>query len=98
MLLNIINEGRMKCIGSPLFLIEKFGKFMSLNISKEENADNEKIVEFIKNNKNNIEYEILSEEIMFRIPVKDDKENGKINKWEIAEEFVQIVYQNFVVI
>ena len=27
--IGIINEGRMKCIGSPLFLIEKFGKYMS---------------------------------------------------------------------
>ena len=27
--IGIINEGRMKCIGTPLFLIERFGKFMS---------------------------------------------------------------------
>ena len=75
--IGIINEGRMKCIGSPLFLIEKFGKYMSLNISKEEDADNGKIVQFIQENADNVEYEILSEEIMFRIPVKgDNKENG----------------------
>ena len=85
--IGIINEGRMKCIGSPLFLIEKFGKYMSLNISKEENAENEKIVEFIKNNTQQIEYEILSEEIMFRIPVKDDKENiKKINLSNFFQE------------
>ena len=92
--IGIINEGRMKCIGSPLFLIEKFGKFMSLNISKEENADNEKIVEFIKNNTDNIEYEVLSEEIMFRIPVKDDKENGKINKKINLSNFFQALDTN----
>ena len=85
--IGIINEGRMKCIGSPLFLIEKFGKYMSLNISKEENAENDKIVEFIKNNMDNIEYEILSEEIMFRIPVKDDKDNiKKINLSNFFQE------------
>ena len=75
--IGIINEGRMKCIGSPLFLIEKFGKYMSLNIAKEEEADNEKIVKFIQANADEVEYEILSEEIMFRIPVKaGNKENG----------------------
>ena len=35
---------------------------MSLNITKEEDADNEKIVNFIKNNIDKVEYEILSEE------------------------------------
>ena len=45
---------------------------MSLNISKDEDAEDEKIVEFITGLAENVEYEILSEEIMFRIPVKDD--------------------------
>ena len=88
--IGIINEGRMKCIGSPLFLIEKFGKYMSLNISKEENADNEKIVQFIQKNAEKVEYEILSEEIMFRIPVKGgNKENGmnKIKKINLSNFF-----------
>ena len=58
----------MKCIGTPLFLIERFGKFMSLNISKDQDANNESIVNFIKERAPNIEYEILSEEIIFRIP------------------------------
>ena len=39
--IGIINEGRMKCIGTPLFLIERFGKFMSITISKEDDANNE---------------------------------------------------------
>ena len=75
--IGIINAGKMKCIGSPLFLIEKYGRFMSLNVSKEEDADNETIVEFIKTLSNNVEYEILSEEIIFRIPIKDDKNEEK---------------------
>ena len=70
--IGIINAGKMKCIGSPLFLIELYGKYMSLNITKEDDANNDMIVEFIKNLAQNIEYEVLSEEIMFRIPVKDD--------------------------
>ena len=71
--IGIIDSGKMKCIGTPLFLIERFGKFMNLNIIKEENAKNEQIVEFIQKRAENVEYEILSEEIMFRIP-KNEKE------------------------
>jgi len=70
--IGIINAGQMKCIGSPLFLIEKYGKYMSLNVSLGDDADNDKIVDFVTSLAKNIEYEILSEEIMFRIPVKDD--------------------------
>ena len=32
--IGIINLGKMKCLGSPLFLIEKFGKYMNLNKKK----------------------------------------------------------------
>ena len=32
--IGILSEGNMKCIGSPLFLIEKFGKNINLNITK----------------------------------------------------------------
>ena len=78
--IGIINAGKMKCIGTPLFLIERFGKFMSLNISKESDANNESIVNFIKSRAPNLEYEILSEEIIFRIPkdnytIKDSSNN-----------------------
>ena len=45
--IGIISEGKMKCIGTPLFLIEKFGKFMSINIYKEEDANNDKIINYI---------------------------------------------------
>ena len=70
--IGIINAGKMKCIGTPLFLIERFGKFMNLNISKEEGADNDKIIDFIKQRAQNVEYETLSEEILFRIPKKSE--------------------------
>ena len=77
--IGIINAGKMKCIGTPLFLIERFGKFMSLNITKEEGVDNDKIIDFIKERAKNIEYEILSEEILFRIPKKAEKTNNEDN-------------------
>ena len=77
--IGIINAGKMKCIGSPLFLIERYGRFMSLNVTKEEDCDSDKIIEFIKSNTEHMEYEALSEEIMFRIPIKGDKNEKKIN-------------------
>ena len=77
--IGIINAGKMKCIGLPLFLIEKYGKFMSLNVTKEEDCDSNTIIEFIKNNAEDIEYEALSEEIMFRIPIKNENSGKKTN-------------------
>ena len=80
--IGIFHAGQMKCIGSPLFLIEKYGKFMSLNVTKEEDADNDTIVNFVTSLADNIEYEILSEEIMFRVPVKgEDKKKLDIPKF-----------------
>ena len=74
-----INAGKMKCIGTPLFLIERFGKFMSLNITKEADAENEKIVDFIKKRSPDVEYEILSEEIMFRIPKENTNTKDNVS-------------------
>ena len=75
--IGIINSGEMKCVGNPLFLIERYGRFMSLNITKEYNAINQEIIDFIDENAKNIEYEILSEQIMFRIPkINYSKEEG----------------------
>ena len=76
--IGILSEGKMKCIGSPLFLIEKLGKNINLNITKKAEANNEEIINFINNNignKINIENEIFNEEILFRIPKKDNKSN-----------------------
>ena len=76
--IGIINAGKMKCIGTPLFLIERFGRFMSLNITKEEGADNGKIINFIGERAKDIDYEILSEEILFRIPKSNySPDNGE---------------------
>jgi ABC-type multidrug transport system ATPase subunit len=45
--IGIINLGKMKCVGSPLFLIEKFGKYMNITLNKEEGANNDDICQFI---------------------------------------------------
>ena len=74
--IGIINEGRMKCIGTPLFLIERFGKFMSINISKEEDANNEDIINYINSKTQDAQCEVLSEEILFRIPKTNYAEGG----------------------
>jgi hypothetical protein len=69
-------------LGSPLFLINRFGKYISLRITKNENADDNKIIKYIQNYTKDIEYEILSEEIIFRIPqsnFKDKKNNENLN-------------------
>ena len=76
--IGILSEGEMKCIGSPLFLIERFGKNINLNITKELNANDKEIINFIQNNIQNvdIEYEIFTEEILFKIP-KDNFDGKK---------------------
>ena len=77
--IGILSEGNMKCIGSPLFLIERFGKNINLNLTKETNANNEEIINFITNNIKNvdIEHEIFTEEILFKIPKDNKNFNGK---------------------
>ena len=69
--IGILSEGNMKCIGSPLFLIEKFGKTINLNITKNQDGDNEEIIKFINENISNdinIENEVFKEEILLKIP------------------------------
>ena len=87
--IGILSEGNMKCIGSPLFLIERFGKNINLNITKEVNAENDEIILFIKNNTKNIdiEYEIFTEEILFKIP--------KDNKNFVGKNFFKILDENY---
>ena len=91
--IGIINAGKMKCIGTPLFLIERFGKFMSLNITKEEEADNDKIINFIEKRAKNVEYEILSEEILFRIP-KSNYSKSNNNNEENVEDLLLLDNEN----
>ena len=90
--IGIISDGNMVCIGSTLFLIEKFGKFISINIIKDNGSDNNEIIKFIKeiskDYDDEIEIEILSEEILFRIP----KVNNKNEKFDFGNFFQQLDY------
>ena len=76
--IGIINLGKMKCIGTPLFLIEKFGKYMNITLNKEEGANNDSIMSFISQKVDQPQFESLSEEILARIP-KDNfsKDSGR---------------------
>jgi ATP-binding cassette subfamily A (ABC1) protein 3 len=87
--IGILSEGNMKCIGSPLFLIERFSKNINLNITKELDSSNDEIINFVKTNINdsNIEYDIYTEEILFRIP--------KNNKDFCGKKFFKILDENF---
>ena len=81
--IGIISNGNLVCLGSTLFLIEKYGKFISINIIKDKNSVNHEIIKFIKNiyddHDNEIEIEVLSEEILFRIPKFKRRNNRKFD-------------------
>ena len=66
--IGIMAEGVLKCIGTPLFLIEKYGKYLSVNIYKERDANNDEIIDYFKSKAEGIESEILTQEILIRIP------------------------------
>ena len=66
--IGIMAEGVLKCIGTPLFLIEKYGKFLSVNIYKDKNANNDEIIDYFKSKADGIKTEILTQEILIRIP------------------------------
>ena len=78
--IGILSDGELKCIGSPLFLIDKFGKTININVCTNTQSDNIQIIDFIKNNSGNnldVEYEIYNEEICIKIPKEENKFKGK---------------------
>ena len=81
--IGIISNGNLICLGTTLFLIEKYGKFISINIIKDINSVNHDIIKFIKNifddYDNEIKIEVLSQEILFRIPKFKKRNNMKFN-------------------
>ena len=82
--IGIINLGKMKCLGTPLFLIEKFGKYMNITLRKEEGALNDDICEFVKTTVPEAKLESLSEEILVRIEKSNFNNNNNgisINKF-----------------
>ena len=81
--IGIINLGRMKCLGTPLFLIEKFGKYMNITLRKEEGANNDDICKFITTIVGEAKFESLTEEILVRIEknIFDNKNGINIHKF-----------------
>ena len=78
--IGIMAEGVLKCIGTPLFLIEKYGKYLSVNIYKDKKAKNDEIINYFKSKAEGIETEILTQEILIRIPKnKPGTEEKNIN-------------------
>ena len=76
--IGIMAEGVLKCIGTPLFLIEKYGKYLSINVYKEKDANNDEIINYFKSKAEGIETEILTQEILIRIP-KNKPDSDKKN-------------------
>ena len=78
--IGIMAEGVLKCIGTPLFLIEKYGKYLSVNVYKDRSANNEDIINYFKSKAEGIETEVLTQEILIRIPKnKPGTEEKNIN-------------------
>lgn len=75
--IGILSSGKMKCLGTPLFLIDKFGKYLSVNVIKSQvnNNQDKEIIKFFESRIDNLKYEIFNEEILFRIP-----KNSSLNK------------------
>lgn len=85
--IGIVSHGKMKCSGTSLFLINKFGQHISLTLIKQKSKEsNEKInkgiIKFIKTNfsensvnhkSKSLEFEELSEEILVKIPKNNDQ-------------------------
>ena len=85
--IGIISDGKMKCIGTPLFLIEKFGKYMTITMSKDENAVNEDIMNYMNSKTKDIQYEVLSEEIIVRIPKSNYSDGNNIDLGQFFNDF-----------
>ena len=86
--IGIMAEGVLKCIGTPLFLIEKYGKYLSINVYKESNADNNEIINFFKSKSEGVETEILTQEILVRIP--KNKPNSDKKNIDIQSFFTEL--------
>jgi len=63
----IISDGELKCSGTSLFLIEKFGKYFNLNFNLNQDTDITKVIEFVQSRFSNVIYTKYSEEINFQI-------------------------------
>ena len=93
--IGILSEGEMKCIGSPLFLIERFSKYINLNITKEIDSNNDEIINFINKYIDDVEYEIYTEEVLFKIPKYNKKFSGKKFFKILDENYKKLKIKNY---
>ena len=84
--IGVINYGKMKCIGNPFFLIEKFGKFISITLNKDEEANDESIMYFLSQKVGQIQFDHLFEEIVAHIPKENFNKEGSISFQKFFEE------------
>lgn len=66
--IGIVSNGKLKCCGDRLFLIDRFGKYITLNIIKKSDCDEKDIIQFVQDRIHNVHFQKFSEEIIFRIP------------------------------
>ena len=97
--IGILSGGKMQCIGSPLFLINKFTKNINLNITKNPEANDEDIINYINDNINinndNIEYEKFSKEILFKIKNITPEINWSSFFTKMDSELVNLNIKNY---
>jgi ATP-binding cassette subfamily A (ABC1) protein 3 len=71
--IGIMSNGKLKCCGSNLFLINKYGQHISLNIIKRKGASDADIIQYIKSRvKGEVEVEILTEEVILKLPILNE--------------------------
>lgn len=98
--IGVLSAGKMKCTGTPLFLINRYGKNISLTLVKHylkhntsDDSINQEICSFINstfynysesNENEKLEFEVLTEEIIVRIPKNHD--SFKLNYQKFFKE------------
>jgi len=68
----IISEGELQCLGTPLFLIDKFGEYFTLSFRITPETKTDKLMEFIESKYEGVKYLIFTEEITFQIDRKKE--------------------------
>ena len=81
-------------------MIEKYGKYLSINIYKDKDAENDEIINFFKSKAEGIEAEILTTEILIRIPKNkpdSDKKNIDIQSFftELDHNLKELKIKNY---
>jgi len=87
--IGIVSNGKLKCCGNSLFLIDRLGKYISLDIYPNKDAKPEKILKFVSDRIPGVVSDALPEKILFRIPKTEQSGDKKmvIKKEENSFDF-----------